>query len=365
MTLDDFLTTNRAEIIRRARERVATRTAPLPTDVELEHGIPVFLDQLGVALRRATEQVDADHSAIALSATHHGGDLQRMGLTVAQVVHDYGDVCQIVTELLVEQHAPMAAADFQTLNLCLDDAIAGAVTEFARQRERTLADAETERLGAFAHELRNLVGMATLSFETIKDGLVGAVGSTGALHSRSLSRLRALVDRSLAEVRLDSVIPPLEPVSVCSFVEEIEIGASIEARAKGVHLAVAPVDPKLYVDADRPTLASILSNLLQNAFKFTPAQGRVSLTVTAAEGRVRFEVEDECGGLPPGKAEELFAPFVQKGGDRSGLGLGLAIAQKAARANGGELSVRDLPGKGCVFALELPQRPPPAERVSA
>ncbi len=72
-----------------------------------------------------------------------------------------------------------------------------------------------------------------------------------------------------------------------------------------------------------------------------------------------FEIEDECGGLPPGKVAELFIPFEQRGDDRTGVGLGLAIALKAAKANGGEIHVHDLPGKGCIciFILDLPRQP--------
>jgi nitrogen fixation/metabolism regulation signal transduction histidine kinase len=76
--------------------------------------------------------------------------------------------------------------------------------------------------------------------------------------------------------------------------------------------------------------------------------------VIVADGdRVAFEIEDECGGLPPGKTEDLFRPFEQRGTDRSGVGLGLAICLKAAKASGGRIHVRDLPGKGCVFSLDL------------
>ncbi|MGA3124091.1 MAG: HAMP domain-containing sensor histidine kinase, partial [Polyangiaceae bacterium] len=100
-------------------------------------------------------------------------------------------------------------------------------------------------------------------------------------------------------------------------------------------------------------------NLLQNAFKFTRDHGDVALTARATADRVLFEVGDECGGLPPGRTEDLFRPFEQRGSDRSGVGLGLAICFKAAKANGGEIRVRDLPGKGCVFTLDLPRKPPP------
>jgi signal transduction histidine kinase len=112
------------------------------------------------------------------------------------------------------------------------------------------------------------------------------------------------------------------------------------------------------VEGDRQVLAAAVSNLLQNAFKFTRSGGTVTLRTSATQERVLIEVEDECGGLPPGKAEELFEPFEQRGTDRTGIGLGLSICRKAAKASAGELLVRDRPGKGCIFALELPRCAP-------
>ncbi|MGA3124347.1 MAG: sensor histidine kinase, partial [Polyangiaceae bacterium] len=144
-------------------------------------------------------------------------------LRIAQVVHDYGDVCQVVTELAVEEQAPISGEEFRTLNLCLDDAIAGAVTEYARQREQTIADQGTEQLGVLAHELRNVINTAMLSFEAIKSGRVALGGSTSLLHGRSLMRLRDLVDGSLAAVRLDAGTVRLERISVADFIGEIEI----------------------------------------------------------------------------------------------------------------------------------------------
>ncbi len=355
--LEDFITSNRDAIIASAKARVASRTSPKPTDVELTNGIPVFLDQLCAALRLARSSDVIAHEQISQSAGRHGRDLLRMGLTIGQVVHDYGDVCQTITELAVRQDAAILGHEFRVLNLCLDDAIAEAVTEYARQREHTIADQGTERLGVLAHELRNLLNTATLTFENIKSGRVAAGGSTGLVHSRSLMRLHDLVDRSLADVRLDAGIECLEHISVAGFVDEIEIGASLQARARGLHFAVEPVDRALTIDGDRQTLAAAVSNLLQNAFKFTPKHGHVSLTTRTTTDRVFFEIEDECGGLPPGKIEDLFRPFEQRSTDRSGVGLGLSICLKAARANGGEIRVRDLPGKGCVFTLDLPRKP--------
>src|SRR5687767_12306224 len=130
--LHEFLTANREEILRRTRARVATRAAPRPTHEELALGIPLFFDELIVILSGAADRGDV----IDRDATRHGERRQRMGFTVAQVVHDYGDLCQVVTELAIELRAPIGTEEFKTLNGCLDDAIAQAVAEYARERER-------------------------------------------------------------------------------------------------------------------------------------------------------------------------------------------------------------------------------------
>ena len=131
----------------------------------------------------------------------------------------------------------------------------------------------------------------------------------------------------------------------------------MQAQAHGVHLIVSPAARDASIEGDRQILFAAIGNLLQNAFKFSRKGGTVSLTASVTPERVLFEVQDECGGLPPGKVEELFVPFSQRGDDRTGVGLGLNISLKAARANGGEISVRDLPRKGCVFTLNLPRKP--------
>ncbi len=171
---------------------------------------------------------------------------------------------------------------------------------------------------------------------------------------RSLTGLRDLVDRSLAEVRLARGEHARTRVVLAELIGEIEAGASLDAKARNVDLTVVPVDDGIAVKADRQLLASAVSNLLQNAFKFTHAGGHVSLRARSNADRALIEVEDECGGLPPGRAEELFRPFDRRGADKSGLGLGLAISRKSVGANGGDIQVQNLPGKGCVFTIELP-----------
>lgn len=354
-----FLAAHRDEILDRARTRVAARNTPPATERELEDGLPVFLDQLGDALRRKEHDGTSDHEALKGSASRHGVALWRQGLTVKQVVHDYGDICQVVTQLAVELKVPISAEEFSTLNLCLDDAIAGAVEEFAKQREGSIRDENTERLGVLAHELRNLLNTALMSFESIRTGVVALNGSTSLVLGRSLLGLRDLIDRSLADVRLDAGMQNIERVGVAEVIEEIDITASVQAQARHQHFTINAGERNVIVRADRQILIAAVANLVQNAFKFTPKDGKVLLTTSTTSERVLIEVEDECGGLPPGRAEELFHPFSQRGGDRSGLGLGLSICLKTVEAIDGELRVRNIPGKGCVFTIDLPKQPPP------
>ena len=358
--LDEFLIANRDAIIARAQARVASRMDPKSGHAQLVNGIPVFLDQLGDALRLAKSTDVIDHEQIGKTAARHGLELLRLGLNVAQVVHTYGDVCQSITELAVDQNMLMSGDEFQTLNLCLDDAIAEAVTEYSRQRESAIADTGTERLGVLAHELRNMIQTAILSFKMIQDGRVAVAGSTGLLLGRVLARLRGVVDRSLADVRLDAGIENRDTISVAELVEELEIGTSMVAQKRHVHFVATSADRAVTIEGDHQIIVAALSNLLHNALKFSREQGSISLTVRTTPERVLFEVEDECGGLPPGKIDGLFRPFEQRGTDRSGAGLGLSISLKAAKANAGEIHVRDLPGKGCIFTLVLPRKAAPA-----
>jgi signal transduction histidine kinase len=253
--------------------------------------------------------------------------------------------------------------EFHRFNRCLDNAIADAVSEFGRQRDRLISDegvqTMNERLGSLAHELRNLLNTAMLAFQAVKGGNVTLTGATGGILGRSLIGLRDLIDRSLADVRLtDGLQARREPNNIHEIIDEIRISAALEASAKGITFTVAPVDKTLAVDADRQMLSSAIANLLQNAFKFTRTAGHVSLAAHAAADRVFIDVEDECGGLPPGKTEELFLPFKQRSDDRSGVGLGLCISRRCVEANGGKLRARDLPGRGCIFTIDLP-RPMP------
>jgi hypothetical protein len=181
IALEDFIGEYRDDLIRRCQVKVASRILPPDATKETHHGVPLFLDQLCEELRDGASQSDE----IGQSAKRHGHDLLLKGFTIEQVVHDYGDVCQSVTDLAVEMGAPISTDDFRTLNRCLDNAIAGAVTEF------TLAQGVTHDKASA--ELQSLTDAAIAGFQAIRTGNVGVAGHTAAVVERSLIAMRALL----------------------------------------------------------------------------------------------------------------------------------------------------------------------------
>jgi len=171
-------------------------------------------------------------------------------------------------------------------------------------RERDEYDAEgeirrgSEHFGFFAHELRNLINTAIVAFEVLKTGNVGISGSTGGVLRRSLIGLRALVGRSLAEVRLTQGVQNRKPFLVSGFIDELVPAATFGSKRPGHQ-------------TDR------------------------------AANR--------------GDGDALFRPFEQRSADRTGLGLGLAFSRWGAEANSGRIRTRNLPGHGCVFIVDLPR----------
>jgi hypothetical protein len=214
--LHEFLTSNRQLLISRCRDKVAKRFEPSESAATIDHGVPLFLQQLVDTLREEqTTQIrtgaDSEPTPAATdigrAAALHGAELLRRGFSVDQVVHDYGDVCQCVTALAVEEEVTISSDEFRTLNRCLDNAIADAVASFGSARQKSLdLEAKTlqQRLMAFVEEYRRLSDIALQSLTAIKTGDIGVNGATGSLLAHTLEELHSLSDRALPEIVLAS-----------------------------------------------------------------------------------------------------------------------------------------------------------------
>ena len=219
--LYEFLTEHRDELIRRCREKEAKRSARFRHPAVTDHGVPMFVKQLTDTLRhekltRAERFAKADPAPFPLSigraAAMHGAELLRLGYTVDLVVRDYGDVCQTVTEMAIEQKAHIAIDEFRTLNRCLDDAIAEAVTAFGRERRSSSANDEAlqNRLESIADDQRRLIDTALQAFSAVRTGSFGFSGATGTVLMHTLLELRDLarsVTQAATPAGADSSFP--------------------------------------------------------------------------------------------------------------------------------------------------------------
>lgn len=371
--LHNFLSNNRDELTNRCRIKVGTRTGRSATEQQLKDGIPLFLNQLIETLEieqgrdpLASREISGPSnggfafSEVGNTAAQHGKDLLGLGLTVDQVVHDYGDLCQAITDLAFERDTPFAVDEFRTLNRCLDNAISGAVTEYSFQRDTAKTEANTiesnRRVGVLAHELRNLLSTALFAFTATKTGNLSLSGATGSILERSLHGLERLIASSLQEARPADDQQALSAFSLAEFISEIHEAAIMSATSRGCFLHTSDVDKDLALSGTRDLLMAAIANLLQNAFKFTLPGTEVSMSAYASGDRILIDVRDHCGGLDAGAAERMFLPFTQLGSNREGIGLGLTIAKQTVTANNGTLSVTNLPGEGCVFSVNLPRR---------
>jgi hypothetical protein len=196
--LHEFLTDHRDELLSRTDVKVSKRPPPLGVKGRMHYGVPVFLTELGDILKAEAVSGTVSGAAVGTTATQHGRELLRQGYTVDQVVHTYGDVCQAVTELAHKLKFTISTDEFHTLNRALDDAIAGAVTEYSRQREQDISTDTTARLG-LAFEQRSLLTSGILAWQMIKKGTVGVAGNTGAVLTRCLDGLRLLNNSAHSE----------------------------------------------------------------------------------------------------------------------------------------------------------------------
>ena len=378
--LYEFLKKNKDKILlmteAKSRELAGTRES----SKQLERGLPLFYQQFLDLLSRqnienpiykdqpemAAAAQNNDEQAMAKASGHpdeipfvktaglHGAELLRLGYTLSHVVHAYGAMCQSITELAIEDKTLITAQEFHDLNRCLDAAIAGAVTEFQSGQNAFEENREVEHLGFLAHELRNALSTSMLSFQMIKGGTVGFQGSTGKVLERGLKRIGDLIDRSLTEVRL-RVDPKIysQAKLLLQTIDQILLTAQVEARTRGQHFVV-DIDSELVVNADQQLFYAAVSNLIQNAMKYSHSGGKITIRAKYREENIEIEIEDECGGLRD-ESVNLFKAFEQKNENRKGLGLGLTIAQRAITLNGGTLKVLNLPEHGCVFKIVLPK----------
>ena len=349
--LYQLMADHRDELLAKAKERISRQRPASPAIEAVRNAnLPAFLEAVMAGIR-----ANSLEGADGWAAPHFQGEL--IQFDIDELVHEYGSLCYGTIEVLRRTGAPISLREHQALNQALDQCIARTVVEWEREKQRDGDEPVAQRLGFVAHELRNALHTAAISFQAIRTGRIAVQGLTGDIVERSHLRLREMVERLLTQVRLGAGLRGRqERMTIAQLLQESVAFVAADAAEKDIKLSVDS-GPALELVGDRALLVSALTNLLQNAVKFTHREGLVTARANGDRERVVITIEDECGGLPEGAAENLFAPFVQASEDRTGLGLGLTIAQQVVDAHGGGIEVRDHPGRGCSFIVELPLAP--------
>jgi signal transduction histidine kinase len=357
MAIHEVLAAKRDDVMLRWKAAVQATLVPgaMPS-LELVDHIPEFLDEIFAALR-----ADAGLSSVGPSpeasttAAGHGEQRLRLGFSLDSVVREYGALRDAIVGTARDDGAEITFRELQVLFDCIVTGIAHAVSEYTHQRDAELLRQANEHFAFIAHELRNPLSSATMAFQLLKNNgqLPTESRSVDALE-RGLQRTSELVDQTLQIARVASGIQLRRQwTTLSALFEDVQLGAISEAESKGVELRVV-IEKDERISLDVRLVRSALGNLLRNGVRYTSSGSIVDLRGQVENGRAVIEVEDCCGGLPPGKVEEAFAPFVRLDNRQSGFGLGLAIAKQAVDAHGGSIRVQNLPGKGCIFVLELP-----------
>lgn len=228
---------------------------------------------------------------------------------------------------------------------------------------RAANNAKSDFLTVMSHELRTPLNAIGGYVELLEMELRGPLT---AAQKRDLERIKASQQHllglisgvlDLARVESGKVAYDVENMQLSPFLSGLDALIEPQATAKEITLDYVPCAPDLTVLADREKLRQILLNLLSNAIRHTPPGGRVTLSAAPAGTRVQVAVEDTGPGIPAGKHDEIFEPFVQLDRtltqSRDGIGLGLAISRDLARGMSGELEVDRAATTGARFILTL------------
>lgn len=231
-------------------------------------------------------------------------------------------------------------------------------------RLRELDELKSDFLGNVSHELRTPLAAIKGFVDNLLDGVTGPLADKQRHYlmrvKDNVERLARMVSDLLDLTRIEAgkidIVP--EPLDAVEAVVEATESLRPLARTRGVRLAVDP-EPCPPLHADRDKLHRVLTNLISNALKFTPAGGDVTVTATAdSPGMVRLAVRDTGPGIPAAERERVFDKFYQVGrvgADRPpGSGLGLTISRHLVELHGGRIWVEDGSGGGSTFVVLLP-----------
>ncbi|HEX2302207.1 MAG TPA: HAMP domain-containing sensor histidine kinase [Gaiella sp.] len=241
------------------------------------------------------------------------------------------------------------------------DEISHLSERFNEMAARLAATEERERqfLMSVSHELRTPLTAIKGHVDALRDGLIDdpeLISASLEVVANEATRLERLVGDvlDLAKLRAHRFTVQTEEVDMGRLVEHAFGSFGDEARRREIDYALDGVEraPTIITDGDR--VLQVITNLLKNAFRWTPDGGHIGVALESANGAVSVDVTDSGPGISREDVQRIFSPFVSH--DTQGTGLGLPIAQELAGALGGRIELDTEPGRGSRFRLVLPAR---------
>jgi signal transduction histidine kinase len=359
-SLADELARGKEVLLLDWRQRVQGTVDPEgATIVEIIDGVPTFIDELVAMLRGQEEStgVAPDSARANELAVDHGSQRFHAGFSLGAVIREYDVLRECLLDLIRDRRLAVDIDELQVMMDTLNAAVVNAAEQYVRERDQLIERQSQTYFGFIAHELRNPLGSALLAAHVLQRRNAPQSDATVARLVRNLAILRDLIDDSLSSVRIQELgrnrSLDVADISLHGMVLDVRDELSGDTEEKAISVRI---DGEAAVQGDPRLIRSAVTNLLRNAAKYTRRGGTIDVRIRSDHDLTSIEIEDECGGLPDGKTEELFTPFVQRGGDRSGFGLGLAITKDAVEAHHGTVQASNLPGKGCIFMASFPAR---------
>jgi signal transduction histidine kinase len=325
------------------------------------------------ALRRAARTavgVDITFLGARFTITSEKEQILDMLLSSFEELIRTNDALRVSQEELIRSNEALRASQAERERLHEREREARVAAEAARERAEEANRAKSEFLTSMSHDLRTPLNAIGGYVDLIEMGLRGPVT---AEQKSDLDRIRrnqqhllALVTDVLNFARLERAQLTLRMLDVPLTEVMASARAAIEPqiRAKGIVFEHVPCSLEAVVHADRERAEQVLINLLTNALKFTPPDGRIALHCDETQRELLLRVTDTGIGIPPERLDDIFDPFVQIDARRvtsvQGVGLGLAISRTLARMMGGDVTVESRVGEGSTFTFRLPRAAAPA-----
>jgi len=350
-------------IISDLRHRAGDRLSP----AELARGEPIKVDdrQVGVVLDagrppelndREVQYLASTNRALALAALGAATIALLLGVLLANnLTRPLRDLTQAIQAMsrgeLRQQVAVRSNDELGTLTRAFNQMSADLARANELRRQMT-ADV--------AHDLRTPLSVLTGTIEALRDGVLKPTPARfEAMHTEA-QHLRRLVDdlRTLSLADAGELPMQRQPIAPAGLLDRLAAAYAPQAAARGIALttAAAPELPAIHADPER--LAQVLGNLINNALRYTPDGGRITLAARTHGSAVVLEVQDNGAGIAADALPHIFDRFYRgdpaRGQANGESGLGLAIAKSIVEAHGGTITATSAPGQETTFTIALP-----------